>query len=279
MNISRIVLVAGIGCALCVQPTFAQQQPVTVDPNKPDEQLLQKEADVRIKQFKETVSGLEAQLKQLNDKPVQLRAELARIQQQTAACDSTLYALIGASKADVERFRERLGALAAKVREMKQLSDDQLIERQDQVAALEKELNELRKDKIAILPEFYPKIIALAQDIKSLYREKKVKNYTVGTWSENRECLWNIASREEIYNDAFLWPKIWVANRSIIRNPDIIYPGQQLTIPVKADKTDEEMKAERRYWRQKREAAAATTTTPSSSVPQQQPIKTNTVNN
>ena len=46
---------------------FAQQQPVPLDPNKPDEQLTKDEADVRIKQFREAVIGLEAQLKQGED--------------------------------------------------------------------------------------------------------------------------------------------------------------------------------------------------------------------
>ncbi|MCS6808531.1 MAG: hypothetical protein NZ661_06955, partial [Candidatus Kapabacteria bacterium] len=165
---------------------------------------------------------------------------------------------------DVEAFRQRLGVLEGKVRELKALPDDILAEKekQDQVRALENELNAMRKEKIALLPEFYNKIIFLAQEIKSLYRTKKSNTYTVGTWAENRECLWNISARSEIYDDAFLWPKIWVANRSIIRNPDIIYPGQEFVIPPKADKTPEELKAERAYWRTKRNAATSTSLTP-----------------
>jgi hypothetical protein len=54
--------------------------------------------------------------------------------------------------------------------------------------------------------------------------------YTVGTWRENRDCLWNIAKKPEIYNDPFAWPKIWRANMDQIHNPDIIHPGQQLQI-------------------------------------------------
>ena len=47
---------------------YAQQQTAPLDPNKPDEQLTKEEADVRIKQFKEVVVGLEAQLKQNDEK-------------------------------------------------------------------------------------------------------------------------------------------------------------------------------------------------------------------
>ena len=47
---------------------YAQQQPAALDPNKPDEQLTKDEADVRIKQFRETVTSLEAQMKQGDEK-------------------------------------------------------------------------------------------------------------------------------------------------------------------------------------------------------------------
>lgn len=254
---------------------YAQQQPAALDPNKPDEQLTKDEADVRIKQFRETVTSLEAQMKQGDEKFNTATKKLADLQKAAADCDNSFYALVNASKAEVDAFRQRLGVLEGKVRELKALSDDALAEKdkQDQVRALENELNAMRKEKIALLPEFFNRIIATAKDIKGLYREKKKNtgSYTVGTWAENRECLWNISARNEIYDDAFLWPKIWVANKSIIRNPDIIYPGQEFQIPAKAEKTSDEVKAERKYWRTKRGAATGANTTT-------QPLKTG-VNN
>jgi len=43
------------------------------------------------------------------------------------------------------------------------------------------------------------------------------------------DSLSKIAKRE--YGDANKWPKIYDANRNIITNPDLIYPGQELRIP------------------------------------------------
>jgi LysM repeat protein len=60
---------------------------------------------------------------------------------------------------------------------------------------------------------------------------------TVETASESQhvvkrgECLWWIAEFEDIYNDPFLWPLIYDANKDKIKNPNLIYPGQVLTIP------------------------------------------------
>jgi nucleoid-associated protein YgaU len=171
-------------------------------------------------------------------------------------CQEETLRLLGATDADIAAFRQRLGVIEGKVREMQRLSEDKLLARQDDVKALENELNELRGNKISLIPEFYNKIIALAKDIRGLYREKKITTYTVGTWAENRDCLWNIAGKIDIYSDPFMWPKIWQGNTDQIRNPDIIHPGQVLQIPAKGPKTSDELKAERKYWRMKKEAQA-----------------------
>jgi len=45
------------------------------------------------------------------------------------------------------------------------------------------------------------------------------------------ETLPQIAARNEIYNDASLWPLIYRANRDQIRDPKQLWPGQVLVIP------------------------------------------------
>lgn len=45
------------------------------------------------------------------------------------------------------------------------------------------------------------------------------------------ECLWWISEYKHVYNDPFMWPLIYKANREKISNPDLIYPGQQFDVP------------------------------------------------
>lgn len=45
------------------------------------------------------------------------------------------------------------------------------------------------------------------------------------------ECLWWIAEYKQIYNDPFMWPLIYKANKGSIKDADLIYPGQTFTIP------------------------------------------------
>jgi len=55
--------------------------------------------------------------------------------------------------------------------------------------------------------------------------------YTVEWREVDTDCLWRIAGYDSIYDNPFLWPKIWRRNKKIIQNPDLIYPGQILVIP------------------------------------------------
>ncbi len=59
------------------------------------------------------------------------------------------------------------------------------------------------------------------------------------------ECLWWISEYEEIYNDPFMWPLIYNANKDKIKNPDLIYPGQTFSIPRSGYTMDEVREARR----------------------------------
>ncbi len=55
--------------------------------------------------------------------------------------------------------------------------------------------------------------------------EEKTVFYTV----QKGDSLWKIA--KTLLGDGNKWPKIFEANKEVIKNPDLIYPGQQLRIP------------------------------------------------
>lgn len=70
----------------------------------------------------------------------------------------------------------------------------------------------------------------------------EIREYTV----HGGDTLWEISGKE--LNDAFLWPKLWKENPGIT-NPDRIYPGQTIRIPLyllQKEATDETASPERR---------------------------------
>ncbi len=45
------------------------------------------------------------------------------------------------------------------------------------------------------------------------------------------DSLWWIAKYRDIYNDPYLWPVLYDANKKTVKDPNKIYPGMKLQIP------------------------------------------------
>jgi len=85
----------------------------------------------------------------------------------------------------------------------------------------------LNKDKFDQANNFGKEVIRLS---KVLLQKSTVKYYTVQLVPKKRDCLWRIAEKKFIFSNPYKWPKIWKANKDIISDPDLIYPGQKLKI-------------------------------------------------
>ena len=51
-------------------------------------------------------------------------------------------------------------------------------------------------------------------------------SYSVGS----NDNLWNIAGRDDIYGDPYMWPLIYKLNSDKVEDPDLIFPGQVFLI-------------------------------------------------
>jgi nucleoid-associated protein YgaU len=60
------------------------------------------------------------------------------------------------------------------------------------------------------------------------------------------DSLWWIAKYKDVYNDHFLWPLIYDANKGLLKDPNKIYPGQKLMIPRDGFKMEDIRKARKK---------------------------------
>jgi nucleoid-associated protein YgaU len=72
-----------------------------------------------------------------------------------------------------------------------------------------------------------------------LEEERRKKMFPASYVVEKGDYLWRISGMETIYKNPIFWPLIFDANTGQIQDPDLIYPGQELTIP--RDMSDQEM--------------------------------------
>lgn len=189
-----------------------------------------------IAQDEMTEEEWEAEMTRLKDKKESLTKEISSLQnevnnlkasklQSYEDCMNELYAMVGATKADIDNFRKATNELDGKIRRKEGPKADR-----------QKDLDALKMNKISALPEFFDKVHnQMQRSLDSWVEEVKETNYTV----VRGDHLWGIARKSEHYGNGFAWPMIYKANRDKIKNPDLIYPKQVFSIP----KLTEEEKA------------------------------------
>jgi len=206
-------------------------------------------------------ADLQNQLARLTDDIKNLQSQSDKLDADMKTCQQDLYALLGGVKPEeLNGFVNELSGLEKRVAELQGMSDDELLKNRDEVMKIDSRLKEMAQSKIALIPAIGDRIKTLQEKVAGLIKSlsvSKEKTYTVGTWARNRDCLWNISKKKDIYDNAWLWPKIWQGNRDKIKDPDIIKPKWVLRIPEGNELTKEEKSAANRYYRKKASAPAA----------------------
>jgi len=167
------------------------------------------------------MADLRARRDQLNQELTTLRSDAEGLRgtelQSYEDCLDEMYQMVGATKADVDNFRRAVSELEGKIRRKEGPKADR-----------QKDLNALKTNKISALPEFFDKVHnQLQRQLDSWVEEKTDMEYTV----VRGDHLWGIAKKPQHYGNGFAWPVIYNANRDKIKDPDLIYPNQQFTIP------------------------------------------------
>lgn len=81
------------------------------------------------------------------------------------------------------------------------------------------------------------------QEKKKASTPEKAKEKITEWIVANGENLWTISSHNEVYGNPLFWPLLFWANRSQIKNPNLIYSHQRLKIP--RDFQEEDLKKAR----------------------------------
>ncbi len=71
----------------------------------------------------------------------------------------------------------------------------------------------------------------LAKEAIDKLKEIKPKYYRVRLIPHRRDCLWRIAEYPFIYGDPWKWKVIFRANRSKIKDENLIFPNQVFLVP------------------------------------------------
>lgn len=217
------------------------------------QELNKEQWQQEINKFTQTRTELSAKVKTLTTDIANMQAQSAKLDADYQKCMDELYALVGSDASKAAAYRSEIESAENKASELMRLSDADLLARAGEVDELAAKVKGLWEDKLSLVPEFWDRLTALNEKVKSLQGTlgNQVQVYTVGTWAKDRDCLWNISKKKDIYNNAWLWPRIWQGNRDQIKDPDVIDKGQKLKIPKGNEMNAEEKSAAKKYYSKK----------------------------
>lgn len=181
-----------------------------------DEEMTSEEWEAEMSRLAGKKTALMSEIEALNADLDNLNATLSGLQD-PEECIDELYAIVGATRQDVDNFRKAVNELDGKIRRKEGPKADR-----------QADLDALKMNKISALPEFFDKVHHQMQNALDNWIEKPdVISYTV----VKGDHLWGIAKKKEHYGNPFAWPVIYKANRDQIKNPDLIYPNQVFKVP------------------------------------------------
>lgn len=225
----RNILSIALGLGLTASTAFAQYPA----------EFTKDQADSTITLRRSEISTLQGQLNTAKSDVTRTNSDIQNRMTDVNSCRDALYTMLGSDRNGYNAYREKLVRAEQELGNLRSMASSNVS--MDRVKTLENDIRWLRSDKLVLIRDHKTRVQSASNGFIQMKRGLVPANamYTVGTWRENRDCLWNIAKKTEIYNDPFAWPKIWRANMDQIRNPDVIHPGQQLTI-LKTDITPED---------------------------------------
>jgi len=125
------------------------------------------------------------------------------------------------SKRDKEAYCKALAAELQALSDRTKTAETALTRNKEKIKTLTRDLREAEKAYAAYTAE----IDELTMQIQTLSQLPQSWKLQYG------ECLWTLASREEIYQDPLKWPRIWRGNKELIEDPDWVLAGWELNIP------------------------------------------------
>jgi nucleoid-associated protein YgaU len=198
--------------------------------------MTYEEYEMQLAGVQQNVQEIKQKVQECKDAGDMVAQQITGLEEQIAGTMQDLLDLVGCTdQACIDAYMAALDRIEGQLRALMNLPDADLFDQRDHFDSISEEVEGLKQNNIRHLPKAKMKlktIVQLIERIAARMPAKKIKDYTV----LRNDNLWKIARSEEIYDNAYLWPRIYLENRDKIKHPDLIYPNWVLQIPFGVDR-------------------------------------------
>ncbi len=128
----------------------------------------------------------------------------------------------------IEDYENNIAQLKEKLDFQQELSYQGQQKMLDEIISLIEE-RDTSQNNIDLFKKHINELQAEVAELKTRIQGMEIKEFSKYYEVKSGDNLWVIA--KEKYDDGVAWTKIFSANKELIKNPDLIYPYQQLIIP------------------------------------------------
>jgi nucleoid-associated protein YgaU len=184
-------------------------------------------AELAASQTQETAA--QERIKQLEGEIDALNAEMTETQGKIDATWDEIYAMLGTDKAGQDAYMSELKSIESELSGLAALSPEELFKQKEELAAIEKRIEDAKANKLAMITKNENKLADLDGQVAALKAKMPANIFDQYTVVKN-DYLWKISKKEEIYGSPYQWIRIYCVNKDQIKDPNLIYPDQVFNI-------------------------------------------------
>ena len=191
--------------------------------------MTREEYKAKLAEFTSREAKALAEIEHCNQQIAALQRQLSEVNSQIASKHDDLLRLVSSSDLEIDAFGSKLDNIIDQLNGMMALAPEELFHQQIDLAELGQQVHDLKQSSLAALPEMAEKLTQ-AQNMLGDLNSRRPLQISIDYSVVKGDNLWNIAKKETIYDDPYMWPRIFRANREQIQDPDLIYPKQVLAV-------------------------------------------------
>ncbi|RMH61749.1 MAG: LysM peptidoglycan-binding domain-containing protein [Calditrichaeota bacterium] len=194
------------------------------------EEMTQEQYMAELEKWKGRLATAEQGIADEDARIAQLKQELESLNQQIDQTWNEIYAIASSDKAGNDAYVAEINQLKNDVSAFLAMSPEDIYSRMNELNDFEAKVEELKKNDLSTLTaneRSLNQVLSLINQAREKGKTAVPPSYTV----ERGDYLWKIAAKPDIYGDAYAWMRIYTSNADQIKDPDLIFPDQVLTIP------------------------------------------------
>lgn len=173
-----------------------------------------------------TLKEIESEKEKITD----LSQQITELESKISAIWEEIYLTIEMTEEEYKSFLDEISEFENRVNSLERLNPEMLLMQEGELTKLLNQINEKKSQTASGLAVPESRLNSLFAKVERLIKaipKPKNDNYLV----IRGDHLWKISGKKQIFNDPWKWMRIYSANREKIKNPDLIYPDQELQIP------------------------------------------------